>query len=439
MTNTQSNMDHLRLKSVGFAAGVFGAIATAILLHLVLGSHRLRGFGPGGVIGEYGAELMVSLVGRVGAALFGVVGLAVSLVLTTQVSMRTFGAVALAGLRAAWRGLLRGASVMFPERGENGISRPEPKKLKAPKQQDDTHAERVMEVDDTDEVDTDEERADHTKPGLGPIIKPEIKKPAKKKRDDEAQVVKLSAEDAGARAGHRQREDRALRVSARAGAGRARGCGTQNRRAQGQGAAFGAASAGGHLHSGGRRLSPAVARAARLSGDRRVRRRSPEQGRDARARREAAAHARRLRRQGRRRRDPPRPGRHDVRVRAGAGHRCPRSPTSPTTSRMALEALRVRIVAPIPGKAAVGIEVPEQDARDGLPQGDPRRRRVPQGQAQAAAWRSARTSRAAPVVVDLAKMPHLLVAGTTGSGKSVAVNAMIIEPALSTARPRTSA
>ena len=47
-----------------------------MLLHLALGSHRLRGYGPGGLVGEYGAELLVALVGRVGAFLFGVVLLA---------------------------------------------------------------------------------------------------------------------------------------------------------------------------------------------------------------------------------------------------------------------------------------------------------------------------------------------------------------------------
>ena len=104
---------------------------------------------------------------------------------------------------------------------------------------------------------------------------------------------------------------------------------------------------------------------------------------------------------------------------------------------LALEALRVRIVAPIPGKAAVGIEVPNKTPREGVPQGDPRRRRVPQG-AREAADGARQGHRGRPAVVDLARMPHLLVAGTTGSGKSVARQRDDHEPALSLQRPRTS-
>ena len=91
---------------------------------------------------------------------------------------------------------------------------------------------------------------------------------------------------------------------------------------------------------------------------------------------------------------------------------------------LALEALRVRIVAPIPGKAAVGIEVPNRT-----------REKVFLKEILADdAFRKARAKlplaigkdiEGGPSVVDLARMPHLLVAGTTGSGKSVAVNAMI--------------
>ncbi|HEX4453704.1 MAG TPA: DNA translocase FtsK 4TM domain-containing protein [Kofleriaceae bacterium] len=91
---------------------------------------------------------------------------------------------------------------------------------------------------------------------------------------------------------------------------------------------------------------------------------------------------------------------------------------------LALEALRVRIVAPIPGKAAVGIEVPNKTrekvflkeilADESFRKG---RSKLPMA--------IGKDIEGGPAVVDLARMPHLLVAGTTGSGKSVAVNAMI--------------
>jgi S-DNA-T family DNA segregation ATPase FtsK/SpoIIIE len=91
---------------------------------------------------------------------------------------------------------------------------------------------------------------------------------------------------------------------------------------------------------------------------------------------------------------------------------------------LALEALRVRIVAPIPGKAAVGIEVPNKTrekvfikeilADDAFRKA---KARLPMA--------IGKDIEGAPFVVDMARMPHLLVAGTTGSGKSVGVNSMI--------------
>jgi S-DNA-T family DNA segregation ATPase FtsK/SpoIIIE len=91
---------------------------------------------------------------------------------------------------------------------------------------------------------------------------------------------------------------------------------------------------------------------------------------------------------------------------------------------MALEAQAVRIVAPIPGKAVVGVEVPNRQRetvylkeilQDGCFTGASSKLQVALG----------KDIKGAPVSVNLAKMPHLLVAGTTGSGKSVAVNGMI--------------
>ena len=88
----------------------------------------------------------------------------------------------------------------------------------------------------------------------------------------------------------------------------------------------------------------------------------------------------------------------------------------------ALAATDVRILAPIPGKQAVGVEVPNAKRRIvrlGDVYQDP-----PADWSPLAVWLGKDVSGRA-IGADLAKMPHLLVAGTTGAGKSGAVNAML--------------
>ncbi len=92
---------------------------------------------------------------------------------------------------------------------------------------------------------------------------------------------------------------------------------------------------------------------------------------------------------------------------------------------LALRAQRIRIVAPIPGKAAVGIEIPNrvkatvsfreiiasaafQQSRDALP------------------FALGKDVAGVPFTASLERMPHLLIAGATGSGKSVCINALIM-------------
>jgi S-DNA-T family DNA segregation ATPase FtsK/SpoIIIE len=91
---------------------------------------------------------------------------------------------------------------------------------------------------------------------------------------------------------------------------------------------------------------------------------------------------------------------------------------------MALEAQAVRIVAPIPGKAVVGVEVPNKRRETVY------LKEILEDDCFSRAGSKLQVGlgkdiKGAPVSVNLAKMPHLLVAGTTGSGKSVAVNSMI--------------
>ncbi|HUR92473.1 MAG TPA: DNA translocase FtsK 4TM domain-containing protein [Gemmatimonadaceae bacterium] len=91
---------------------------------------------------------------------------------------------------------------------------------------------------------------------------------------------------------------------------------------------------------------------------------------------------------------------------------------------LAMRAASIRIVAPIPGRGAVGVEVPNPTAEM-------------VGFRELLDHKDFQTARAAlpmilgkdleghPVIADLAKMPHLLIAGATGSGKSVCVNTLI--------------
>ncbi|MNZ56328.1 DNA translocase FtsK [compost metagenome] len=90
-----------------------------------------------------------------------------------------------------------------------------------------------------------------------------------------------------------------------------------------------------------------------------------------------------------------------------------------------LAVISVRVVEVIPGKTTVGIEIPNEDRQmvrfsEVLmsPEYDEHKSTVPLALGHDIGGR--------PIITDLAKMPHLLVAGTTGSGKSVGVNAMLL-------------
>lgn len=91
---------------------------------------------------------------------------------------------------------------------------------------------------------------------------------------------------------------------------------------------------------------------------------------------------------------------------------------------LALEAERVRIVAPIPGKGVVGIEVPNARRETVFLREIIGHSAFRSGSKLSLAFGKDIAGDA--VVADLARMPHLLVAGATGSGKSVSINSMIV-------------
>ena len=90
-----------------------------------------------------------------------------------------------------------------------------------------------------------------------------------------------------------------------------------------------------------------------------------------------------------------------------------------------LSTVSVRIVEVIPGKTTIGLEIPNEE-REIVVLSDVLKSSQYDADASHLALGLGKDISGQPVVVDLASMPHLLVAGTTGSGKSVAINAMIL-------------
>lgn len=92
---------------------------------------------------------------------------------------------------------------------------------------------------------------------------------------------------------------------------------------------------------------------------------------------------------------------------------------------MALKAPNVRIVAPLPGKSTVGVEVPNT-RREMVPLREVLQEKGNTISKMAIPMFLGRDAAGAGLVMDLAKAPHMLIAGQTGSGKSVAINCVIM-------------
>jgi S-DNA-T family DNA segregation ATPase FtsK/SpoIIIE len=91
----------------------------------------------------------------------------------------------------------------------------------------------------------------------------------------------------------------------------------------------------------------------------------------------------------------------------------------------ALSTISVRVVEVIPGKSVMGLEIPNEK-RELVTLGEIIKSKAYDDVASPLTLALGKDIGGVPMVADLARMPHLLIAGTTGSGKSVAINAMVL-------------
>ncbi|HEY1816544.1 MAG TPA: DNA translocase FtsK 4TM domain-containing protein [Kofleriaceae bacterium] len=415
---------------------MLGVVALAMLVHLAAAGYRIAGHGPGGALGEHLAEISRAMISTVGTALLALVGLVVAVVIATPLRMRDVLRAIGATLRAAgtalrtaglafarfWRDVLR---AIMPERADDEDDEDE----------DEDQPEVAVAEEDVLEATDDEhgpepEIFERTQPN--PIEVIELATPKKKKK--EPQKTELDLAVPGPTPDELEAAPKKKRLAA----------GTE------------APPPPGDDHAGPVIFEPKfghadpAAMAAKEKAVEQDRKQSfiklgdgdyqlpsiqllnydaaSSSGIDKSAMLELSAKlTQTLENYG---------VKGDVvAIRPGPvvtmyefapapGTRVNKIVNLTDDLALALEALRVRIVAPIPGKAAVGIEVPNKTrekvflkeilADDAFRKG---RSKLPMA--------IGKDIEGGPAVVDLARMPHLLVAGTTGSGKSVAVNAMI--------------
>ncbi|HJZ84870.1 MAG TPA: DNA translocase FtsK 4TM domain-containing protein [Polyangia bacterium] len=395
------------LKGIDTFGAVLAVVAGCVLLDVICAGARLAGYAPGGMLGAALAQMSIAIFFRAGTALVALAALAVGLVLACHLSFRVVGRWIGAGARLFWRAAIHALSIagslmrlMLPTRDEILGRSPTPGALpdrKRKKTREEQEAEAVpVEVPDhrTDETEKSPSGPEMTAPtGSAPAPEAAAHALAALPEIDDAPTPKpvIVLPDYRRTRKERKREERI------------------EDRPQ-------------YIKSGSGDyelpkpslldwIEPAHAEADRQAMYETAERLVKTLGHFG-----ITGQVKEIR---------PGPVVTMYEFVPAPGTKISKIVSLANDLAMNLEAISVRIVAPIPGKAAVGIEVPNK-----------RRETVYLREVLLDdAFRSIKSKIALalgkdiegrPAAVDLGRMPHLLVAGTTGAGKSVSVNAMIM-------------